>query len=260
MCMSVENRSSMFSAKSITNKELRDYANEITQVVSVGRAARVQLCGIMAEMAQKDIFGQFGGEFGQFVEERLGLKKSQAYDMVRVGATFGIKRENNWKPQLMANGGSWTQTQLMALLPMGAKAQGQKKPTTPQETLERCESLVQRKLIKPSMTVAEIKEVVKRERPDAKAIEDRKVKREQKKLEESKAKEQAAEKLHGKKLMDISIWQLEGGEIHVTFNGEELEYKEDNIAEIIGKLMAAKNYKGENYVKFTPDGASTNDN
>lgn len=242
MCISIENRKNQFTSANIKNKELRDYANEIASVVADGRKARIQLCGILAEMSQKDIYGQFGGNFSQFVEERLGLKKSQAYDMVRVGAVFGITRDNDWKPALKAIGGEWTQTQLMCLLPMGGTS---KSKLTPEETLENCKGLVSRGLIKPSMTVAELKQVVAEERPDKARLEENRAKRkqlEEKKAEIEKEEEEKKAALKGNRLACIEVWQLSGGEIYVTFDGEEKEFNRNNLVEIEKMITEARNY------------------
>lgn len=239
MCVAIENKSGKFNKVSIENETLRTYANEIAMVVSVGRKARIQLCGIMAEMTEQDIYDQFGG-FAEFVEQRLGLKKSQAYDMVRVGRVFGIKRNYNWKPALTAKGGEWTQTQLMALLPMGGTGKNRLDDT---DTFYACQSLVDRGMVSPKMTVAEIKEVVKQERHDAKAIEAAKAKREEKKAEQEKAEQEANAKIHGNKIAEIQIWQLSGGEIYAIFDGEEKEFTFDNINEINNLLITARNFK-----------------
>ena len=239
MCVAIENKSGKFNKTSIKDETLRNYANEIAEVVAVGRKARVQLCGIMAEMAEQDIYEQFGG-FAEFVEQRLGLKKSQAYDMVRVGRVFAIDRNVNWKPILTAKGGEWTQTQLMALLPMGGSGKNRLDDV---DTLYACQSLVDRGLVNPTMTVAEIKEVVKQERHDAKALEAAKAKREEKKAEQEKAEQEANTKLYGTKIAEIQIWQLSGGEIYVTFDGDEKEFNFDNINEINNMLITARNFK-----------------
>lgn len=241
MCISIENRKNQFTAANIKNKELRDYANEIAGVVADGRKARIKLCGILAEMASKDIYSQFGGNFSQFVEERLGLKKSQAYDMVRVGAVFGITRDNDWKPALSAHGGEWTQTQLMCLLPMGGTS---KTKLSPEETLANCEGLVKRGLIKPSMTVAELKEIVKEERPDKARLEENRKKREQLKAtkeEIEREEEEKQAKLKGERIACIEVWKLSGGEIYVTFDGEEKQFTSENLSQMVQTMLAARN-------------------
>lgn len=246
MCIAIENKSGKFTKSVIKNDKLREYANEIADVVADGRKARIQLCGIMAEMAEQDIFEETEG-FGNFCENKLGIKKTQGYDMVRVGAVFAIKRANGWKPALTAKGGAWNQTQLMALLPMGGTG---KTKVSPEETLANCEALVERGWLKPSMTVSEIKELVATERPDRYRLEAQKQKRLEAKEAKEKAEAEAAEKaeaeaavLKGNRLSKVEIWQLSGGEIYVTFNGEELTFNDANISEITANLLMARNYR-----------------
>lgn len=239
MCISIENKSGNFNKLSIKDDRLRTYANEIAKVVANGRKARIQLCGIMAEMESQDIYEQFGG-FVPFCEERLGIKKSQAYDMVSVGRVFGIKRENNWSPSLTAKGGAWSQTQLMALLPMAGTG---KNKLTETETLASCEELALLGTIAPTMTVKEIKDVVKENRPDAQAKADAKAKREQDKAEKEQAEQEVQAAIKGTRIASIEIWQLTDGEIYVMFDGEEKQFDGANLALISDWLTSARNYR-----------------
>lgn len=239
MCTSIENKSGNFNRLSIKDDRLRTYANEIAKVVANGRKARIQLCGIMSEMESQDIYEQFGG-FVPFCEERLGIKKSQAYDMVNVGRVFGIKRENNWVPSLTAVGGAWTQTQLMALLPMAGTGRNK---LSENEALASCEELALLGVIAPTMTVKEIKDVVKEHRPDAKAKAEAKAKREQAKAEKEQAEQVAQAAIKGTRIASIEIWQLSGGEIYVTFDGEEKRFDGANLSLITEWLTSARNYK-----------------
>ena len=239
MCTSIENKSGNFNKLSIKDDRLRTYANEIAKVVADGRKARIQLCGIMAEMESQDIYEQFGG-FVPFCEERLGIKKSQAYDMVNVGRVFDIKRENNWQPSLTAKGGAWTQTQLMALLPMAGTG---KNKLSASETLANCEELALLGEIAPTMTVKEIKDVVKENRPDAQAKADAKAKREQAKAEKEKAEQEVQASIKGTRIASIEFWQLSGGEIYVLFDGEERDFDADNMAQMADMFVKARNFK-----------------
>ena len=168
MCLSIENRGSEFTAKAIKNDELRKYANMLVTDCMNIRKNLLHISAVMASIAEKrdtGILEEFDNSILVFAEKRLGLKKSQVYNMVAVGATFLDDNGNVLLPQ---RGGRWNNTQLMALLPMGGKKLG------PDKTLEVCQKLVKDKLISPDMTVAEIKKVVNEYRPDAKRVEKQK--------------------------------------------------------------------------------------
>ena len=247
MCITLDNRSNKFNKTAIKNDELRSFANMLAEDAMNIRANLLHMSAIMATIASRrdsGILEEFDNSIVVFAEQRLGIKKSQVYSMVQVGSTF---LDENGKSVLTEKGGKWNNTQFMALLPMAGTGKNKK---TPEDVLKACEELVEQGKIKPSMTVAEIKEVVKTERPDAKRIaanaEKRKAKAEAKaKAEDAKAEviEEKHDTINGTKIAEISIWQLEDGSIHVCFDGNEKDFTTDNISNIVGMLKQAVNFK-----------------
>ena len=236
MCITLDNRSTKFAKNSIKNDELRSFANMLAQDAMNIRANLLHMSAIMATIASKKddgILDEFDGSIAKFGEERLGLKKSQVYNMIQVGATFLDSEGNSLLPQ---KGGKWSNTQFMALLPMGGKKKNA------DDTRRACTQLIEDGKIKPSMTVAEIKEVVAVERPDAKEKEAKKKKREEKKQQEETAKKNVEEKINGKMIMNIEIWQRQNNTMYVKFNGERYTFDDKNIDEIVSLLKNATNY------------------
>lgn len=235
--MSIENRSAKFNANAIKNVELREYANALTQDAVNIRANLLHMSAIMATIAAKrdtGILDEFDGSIATFAESRLGIKKSQAYSMVEVGATFLDEKGNSKLPQ---SGGKWSNTQLMALLPMGGTGKNKKGAD---ETLKACKKLVTDKKIKPSMTVAEIKMVVREERPDAKKLDEKQAKAEKKQEEKDKAEKKSVV-LQGKKIMAIEFYEIEGN-VHILFDGKEMKFTDENIIDIMRQMKQATNY------------------
>lgn len=252
MCITLDNRSNKFNKTAIKNDELRSFANMLAEDAMNIRANLLHMSAIMATIASKrdtGILEEFDNSIVVFAEQRLGIKKSQVYSMVQVGTTF---LTSDGKSALTEKGGKWNNTQFMALLPMAGTGKNKK---TPEDVLKACEKLVEDGKIKPSMTVAEIKEVVKVERPDAKRLaanaEKRKAKAEAKakaneKAEEAKAEaieEEKHDTINGTKIAEISIWQLDDGSIHVCFDGHEKDFTTDNISNIVGMLKQATNFR-----------------
>lgn len=251
MCITLDNRSNKFNKSAIKNDELRSFANMLAEDAMNIRANLLHMSAIMATIASKrdsGILEEFDNSIVVFAEQRLGIKKSQVYSMVQVGTTF---LTSDGKSALTERGGRWNNTQFMALLPMAGTGKNKK---SPEDVLKACEQLVEDGKIKPSMTVAQIKEVVKAERPDAKrlaaSVAKRKAKAEAKakatdKVEESKAEaiEEKHDTLKGTKIAEISIWQLDDGTIHVCFDGNEKDFTIDNISNIVGMLKQAANFK-----------------
>lgn len=245
MCITLDNRSAKFNKSAIKNDELRSFANMLAEDAMNIRANLLHMSAIMATIASKrdsGILEEFDNSIATFAENKLGIKKSQAHAMVQVGATF---LDADGKSLLPEKGGKWSNTQFMALLPMAGKGQNKK---TPDETLEACAELIVMGKIKPSMTVAEIKEVVKVERPDAKRIAEQAEKRQAKKDAKEKAenviseKEEKQDKINGTKLGELTIWQVEDGSIYTCFNGEAKKFTARNIEKIVDLLKQSANY------------------
>ena len=245
MCITIDNRSTKFNKTAIKNDELRSFANMLAQDAMNIRANLLHMSAIMATIAAKrdtGILEEFDNSIVNFAENRLGIKKSQVYSMVQVGATF---LDANGKSRLPERGGKWSNTQFMALLPMAGTGKTKK---SPEDTLSACNELVADGKIMPSMTVAEIKEVVKSERPDAarlaKTAEKRKAKADAKaKAEQEMTETEKHDTINGTCISNISVYQLEGGEIHVCFDGDEKIFNDANIDSIVALLKEAVNYK-----------------
>lgn len=247
MCITLDNRSAKFNKTAIKNDELRSFANMLAEDAMNIRANLLHMSAIMATIAARrdsGILEEFDNSIVTFAENRLGIKKSQVYSMVQVGATF---LDSNGKSILTEKGGKWNNTQFMALLPMAGTGKNKK---SPEDTLKACEELVKDGKIKPSMTVAAIKEVVKVERPDAKRLveqaEKRQAKKEAKEKAENAINEETTEKhdtIKGTKIAEISVWQLSDGSIHVCFDSEEKDFTNENISAIVNLLTQAKNFK-----------------
>ena len=242
MCITLDNRSNKFNKSAIKNDELRSFANMLAEDAMNIRANLLHMSAIMATIASKrdtGILEEFDNSIVVFAEQRLGIKKSQVYSMVQVGSTF---LDENGKSVLTEKGGKWNNTQFMALLPMAGTGKNKK---APEDVLAACEKLVEDGKIKPSMTVAAIKEVVKEERPDAKRIAANAEKRKAKAEEKAKAEviEEKHDTIQGTKIAEISIWQLEDGSIHVCFDGNEKDFNTDNLNNIVNTLKQAVNFK-----------------
>lgn len=245
MCITLDNRSAKFTKTAIKNDELREYANKLADDAMNIRANLLHMSAIMATIASKrddGILYEFDNSIVTFAEKRLGIKKSQVYSMVQVGATF---LDSEGKSLLPEKGGKWNNTQFMALLPMAGTGKNKKNP---EQVLNACADMVKEGKIKPSMTVAEIKEVVRANRPDAKALEkkaeERKAKKEAKeaKEEEIKNNTEKHDTIKGTKLGDLTIWQVEDGSIYACFNGEATKFDDSNIDNIVSLLKKCNNY------------------
>lgn len=253
MCISIENKAGQFTKAAIKNDELRDYANQLAADAMNIRENLLHMSAIMAAIAAKadaqkkaneeTILAQFGDSITTFGAERLGLKKTQVYSMVNVGTTF---LDSDGTPLLTQRGGKWSNTQLMAMLPLAGTGKAKK---SPHETLKAAQELVKSGDLKPSLTVADIKKVVAEHRPDAaeKAIKaEKKAKADAEKAEQA---EKVADELgtvvkptvKGTRTGTIEIWEIDG-KPHVLFNGEELPFNESNIEALVTVMRKAVNY------------------
>lgn len=244
MCITLENRGNKFNKTAIKNDELRSFANMLAQDAMNIRANLLHMSAIMATIAARredGILAEFDDSIVTFAQERLGIQKSQVYAMVQVGTTF---LDNSGKSLLPEKGGKWSNTQLMALLPMGGKG---KNKLSPSETLASCTKLVEDGKISPSMTVENIKEVVKNERPFAKELNEqakvRKAKADSKaKIEESI--EESKPTIQGTKIGSIDFWKTADGNIHVIINGgEESDYDNNLIDDVVELLKQGVTYR-----------------
>lgn len=253
MCISIENRGGQFTKANIKNDELRAYANALAEDAMNIRANLLHMSAIMAAIAAKaeaqkkadeeTLLSQFGDSIVTFGEERLGLKKSQIYSMVNVGTTF---LDSEGVPLLAQRGGKWSNTQLMAMLPLAGTGKAKKSPA---DTLKAAQTLVKSGDLKPSLTVAEIKKVVAEHRPDAAEKAAKAEKKAKADAEKSEQAEKVAEelgttvapKVKGERKGTIEMWEIDG-KMHVFFNGEELSFNESNIEALVTAMRKAVNY------------------
>lgn len=244
MCISIENKSTKFTKTNIKNDELRGYANILVQDAMNIRANLLHMSAVMASIDSKrdtGILGEFDDSIVKFAEEKLGIKKSQVYSMVNVGRVFLDKDGNSLLPE---KGGKWNNTQFMALLPMAGTGKNKRSES---ETLDACKELVKEGIIKPSMTVAELKDIVKRHRPDAIQLAEKALKREEKKAAETET-ESATETenntlINGTLVGKVEIYQIDE-KLHVAINGTEPESIDDTFIEgVVDLLRRTVNYQ-----------------
>lgn len=214
---------------------LKKYQREIVTIVNNGRKQRIQLAGVLAEMAHnKDVkYGAFGN-IDIFCSEYLGIKKSQMYAMIQVADMFGITREGKWVPALPNPNGDWSLTQLVTLLPM------QGNNGTPQIGFDNCVKLINEGKLDASMTVANIKDIVKEYRPDAKAIAAKKEKQEKEKEHREGEKLKAEAKIVGTQIATIEVWVKDDGWRYVIVNGERYDLTDAIINDIVGVIKGTK--------------------
>jgi len=245
MCIAIENKSTKFAKSAIKNDELRSYANMLATDAMNIRANLLHMSAIMATIASRrdeGILEEFNNSVVEFAESRLGIKKSQVYSMIQVGATF---LDEGGRSRLPEKGAKWSNTQFMALLPMGGTGKNKK---SAEETLEACKNLVNEGKIKPSMTVAEIKEVVKNERPDAankaKKAQERKEKAESKKVKEAEAisKKENSISVNGDVKARLEFVVIDN-KMHVIINGTESTYDQTFVNGVVNMLQKAVNFK-----------------
>lgn len=244
MCNNLENTTRKFNVTAIRNPELRRYANELASDAMNIRANLLHMSAIMAAIAASkdsgsDILAEFNDSIAEFAEQKLGIKKTQAYSMVQVGATF---LDSNGKSLLPSpdKGAAWSNTQFMALLPMGGAG---KKRLPASEVLKACTALVDDGIISPTMTVAEIKEVVAEHRPDKEAIDARKAKRDAKKADDEKAESSAKTKLKGTIIGTLEIVQFPDGTTQLLRDGNNDVFTAEDIAEICRTFIKCTNYQ-----------------
>ena len=244
MCVMIENRTASFTKTAIKNTELRELANILAEDAMNIRANLLHMSAIMATIARRrdEILGEFDNSPVTFAEQRLGLKKTQVYNMIQVGETF---LDAEGKSLLTERGAKWSNTQFMALLPMAGTGKNKR---TPEDTLTACKKLVSDGKIKPSMTVAEIKAVVAEERPDAglkrAAAAKRKAKADAKAAVEDAITNDETKKptIKGTFKGSIEFYELSDGSMRALFDGKEVKFNDKNIDALVANLRKCTNY------------------
>ena len=126
----------------LKNLELTNVTNRIMEIGNSIRANMFEVAKLLAKVEDEELFKDDGFkntvEYGVSV---LGFKKSQMYDLLKVGHTFDTPTLSN---------GEYNTTQLQTLAPLG------------KETIDK---LADEGVITPDMTVAEIKDIVRDNKP-----------------------------------------------------------------------------------------------
>lgn len=235
MCVSIENRAQKFTQKSIKNEKLREYTNILLEDSINIRANLLHMSAVMALIESKKndgILEEFNNSIVEFAEARLGIGRAQAYSMVNVGKTF---LDSDGKPLIIERGGKWNNTQLMALLPMAGSGEAKRDAV---ETRMAVNNLIDRGLIKPSMKVADIKEVIKEQRPDAKRLEKKKEEKEHIKKEKRKAEK----KIKGELTAKVEFYIIDG-KLQMAYNGQVETFNDNLVNVIVDMFHQCVNYK-----------------
>lgn len=126
----------------LKNLELTNVTNRIMEIGNSIRANMFEVAKLLAKVEDEELFKDDGFkntvEYGVSV---LGFKKSQMYDLLKVGHTFDTSTLSN---------GEYNTTQLQTLAPLGK---------------EIIDKLADEGVISPDMTVAEIKDIVRDNKP-----------------------------------------------------------------------------------------------
>lgn len=224
MCNSIIDVTTSANANipTLANQELQAITVEIFDLGSNMRIVAKKIAAKVAYVRDnaEELCGEFEGEtaakrFEKWGTEILGLKRAQLNAFAKVGdellfsdgsvRILAEKAENQLglNPDVQ----DFTMTQLQAVVPLG---------------IDKVDELAYDGKIKPSMTVAEIKEVVKENDPKREAKEAAKKKREQAKKEKEEEKQAEQQRIHGKEVAQIKINQLDNGSYVVTLNGDDI--------------------------------------
>lgn len=224
MCNSIIDVTTSVSANypALVNPELQSITEEIFDLGSNMRVVAKRIAAKVAYVREnaEELCNEFEGEtaskrFEKWGTEILGLKRAQLNAFAKVGdellfsdgsvRILAEKAENltGLNPEVQ----EFTMTQLQAVVSLG---------------IDKVDELAYDGKIKPSMTVAEIKEVVKENDPKREAKEAAKKKREQAKKEKEEEKQAEQQRIHGKEVAQIKINQLDNGSYVVTLNGDDI--------------------------------------
>ena len=196
-------------ADNIANEELRAYTeNLFTYGLDLRNAAK-KIAATVAVIRDnaKTLCDEFEGDtptkkFEKYGETILGIKRAQLNAFAKVGKEL-LTSEGESILHIPANSDDFTMSQLQALLPL------------PTDTTKQ---LAEDEIITPSMTVKEIKEVVKENDPKRDAKAKAKAKREKAKLEK-KAKNNEVD---GELVASINVYRLTSGEFIVALDGKDV--------------------------------------
>lgn len=216
----------MYDSVNIENDNLRTMTNEI---LFYAANMRTQAKIIAARLVYihdycDELCAEFEGEtdadkFITYGEQILGIKRAQLYAYVRVGQQL---LDENGKSVLFIPSGynDYTMTQLQALLPL---------------SVEKSQELAYDGVIKPDMTVKQIKEIVADNRPDAdeKRYAKEEKRREKERIEEEQARIEHEEyiKKHGELIASFSVSVKPDNTYIVIMNDDDI------TASRIGKYL-----------------------
>lgn len=201
----------------ITNKELADITNTI-----IGCSYNMRLFGLMiaAKVAyiadnSERLLTDFDNDIVKYGVSVLGVKKAQVYALAEIGRRFLNENGECLLPQPVNV--KFNKTQLQAMLPISK---------------ESAFALVESGEITPSMTVANIKQVVKAHQYEDETPE-QKIKREEReaKAEKRNAAKEAMERATiGTQVATIQVFELSTGAYRVVINGDDSKDKRRNAA------------------------------
>lgn len=207
----------------ITNTKLAEITDEI-----IAYAFNMRLYGLLiaAKVSYikenaETLLTDFDGDIVRYGKEVLGTEKAQTYAMARTGKYFLDKDGNCLLPE--PEDVRYNKTQLQALLGL---------VDSKTEDTSLVYQLAESNEISPTMTVTEIKKVVREHKNDMETPE-AKVKREER---EAKAEKREAEKVAmeqatiGSQIATIQIFELSTGAYRVVINGEDSKDKRRNAA------------------------------
>lgn len=170
-------------------------------------AVRVAYIRENADYLCNEFQGKTAGErFTKYGESILGIKRAQLNAFAKVGKELLDANGVSILPVAEGNG-DYTMTQLQALLPL---------------PVDVAKQLSYDEVIKPSMKVAEIKQVVAENRPDAAERRAKAEKREQDKVRREAQQQAAEQAINGVEVATITINVKPDGAFIIKCNGEDI--------------------------------------
>ena len=132
-------------APELTNKELKDYTRKIKRCGDNIRSNFMKIAHNLDEIDKTECYLDDGFEDVQDYANRvLGLQKTTCYNMLKISREF--LNEDGTRTLLTDEGSDYGVSQLQALLPVG---------------IDRAKELHNKEVINPSMSVRQIKTIIK---------------------------------------------------------------------------------------------------
>ena len=129
----------------ITNKELKSYTTKLKTCGTNIRKNYIKIAFLLNEIEQSECYLDDGFEDTQdYASKVLNIQKTTCYNLLKIGAEYIA--ENGERTRLTDKGEDYGVSQLQALLPLG---------------LDKAKELHDDETINPSMSVRQIKSIVK---------------------------------------------------------------------------------------------------